>query len=426
MQVKSTNPTPTSAIITVVPSTDELNSIKTHVLSHFTNVKVPGFREGKVPADILEKHVDSNVLQPRFLEEAIEQLYSQALRTENIRAVGQPKISIKKFVPFSVLEFEAEADVIGKVTLADYKKISIKKPEIKIGAEEVKKVLESLRNQLAEKSDVDRAAKKDDQVWIDFKGVDQKGKPINGADGENHPLILGSNAFIPGFEDNLIGKKAGDETTFTLTFPKDYGVTSLQSKKVTFTVTVTKVQVVTLPKLDDELAKKAGPFKTLAELKEDIKKQLTHERTHEVQRDFESEIMKKISDKSKVELPESLINEQIERMMSDLRQNLTYRGQTMAEYLEEQGKTEEEYRKDIVYAQAEARTKASVLLAEISERENLTVTPEEIAVRLQLLKGQYKDEQMQSELDKPEARREIASRLLTEKTIAKVVEYVSA
>ncbi len=426
MQVKTTHTNPTKAVVAVIAHADELNGIKLHVLSHFNNVKVPGFREGKVPADLLEKHIDSNVLQPRFLEEAIEQLYSQALKSEALRAVGQPKISIKKFVPFTDLEFDAEVDVIGTVKLADYKKISVKKPEIKVTVDDVKNVMESLRNQLAEKEDVDRAAKNADQVWIDFKGVDAKGAPINGADGENYPLTLGSNAFIPGFEEQLIGKKAGDETTFTVTFPKDYGVSSLQNKKVTFTVSISKVQEVVLPKVDDELAKKAGPFKTLAELKADIKKQLTHERNHEVQRDYESELMKKISDKSTVDLPQLLIDEQIERMMTDLRQNLTYRGQTMQEYLKEQQKSEEEYKTEVVKPQAEARTKASVLLAEISERENLTVTPEEISVRIQLLKGQYKDAQMQAELDKPEARREIASRLLTEKTIAKVVEYAAA
>jgi trigger factor len=425
MQVKVTNPTNTRSIITITASQDGLNSIKKHALSHFGSVKVPGFREGKAPADILEKHVDPNLLQSKFIEEAVEHLYVQALRVQQIKAVGQPSISIKKFVPFTELEFEAEVDVIGQIKLPDYKKIKLTKQDDKVGEADVANVLESLKKQLSEKKDVDRAAAMGDQVWIDFKGVDAKGEPIKGADGKDYPLQLGSKTFIPGFEENLMGLKAGEEKTFELTFPKDYGVKALASKKVTFTASVTKVQEVVEPKLDDSLAAKAGPFKTVAELKADIKKQLKHERQHEAQRNFESELIKIISDKSVVEVPDSLIDEQVDRLMQETRQNANYRGQTMEEYLSIVGKTEEQYKKEDLRPQAETRTKASIVLSEISELEKIDVTPEEIGVRLQLYRGQYQDPQMQAELDKPETRREIASRLLTEKTMARLVDYAT-
>ncbi|HTE58083.1 MAG TPA: trigger factor [Verrucomicrobiae bacterium] len=427
MQVKKTQPSETEAVLAVVADAKELAPIKEHVLTHFQkNTKIPGFRAGKIPGDLLEKSVDQNALQTQFLEEAVEQLYVAAAREVNLRPVDNPQISIKKFVPFTTLEFEATVAVVGVVTLPDYTKIKKTKPEVKLTDADVKEVIKSLQMRAAEKKDVSRAAKDSDQVWIDYTGVDADTKEsINGADGKDYPLVLGSNTFIPGFEPELIGLKAGDEKTFTLTFPKDYGVAMLQGRKVTFTVTVTKVQEVVEPKVDDAFAAKVGPFKTLAELKADIKKQLAIERQREADRNFESLLIKEISDKSAVAIPDVLIADQIERLMQEVQQNLVYRGQTIQEFLAAEGKTEETYKSDVLKPQAHDRVKASLVLAEIAEKEKLDVTPEELEIRMQVLKGQYKDEAMQAELEKPETRRDIASRILTEKTVSKLVAYTA-
>lgn len=427
MQVKITHPTKTQAVLTVIAGDKELAPIKSHVLTHFKDrVKVPGFRAGKIPAEILEKNIDPNVLQTEFLEDAIEQLYVAAAQGEKIRPVDRPKIDIKKFVPYSTLEFEATVDVIGEIKLPDYKKIKKSKPEVKVTAEDVNDVLKSLQSRLADKKDVTRAAKDGDQVFIDFSGVDAKTKEkINGADGQNYPLVIGSGTFIPGFEPELIGLKADETKTFTVTFPKDYGVAALKSRKVEFTVTVIKVQEVIEPKLDDQFAAKAGPFKTLKDLKDDIKKQLANEKQTKANQDFESELVKQISDKSKVEIPEVLVNDQVERLLNEIRQNVAYRGQTIKEFFELEGKTEEQYRDEILKPQAYDRVKASLVLAEIAEQEKLDVTAEELETRMQSLKGQYQDPQMQEELNKPEARRDIAARLLTEKTVKKLTDYAT-
>jgi trigger factor len=423
MQTNVTHPQPTEAVLTVIATTDELTSIKKHVLDHFQDkVKVPGFRAGHVPADVLEKHVDSNALSSEFLEHAMEQLYPQAVKAKQLRVVDRPKIELIKYVPFTELEFKATVPVIGNVKLAEYKKIKLAKPQVKLTAKDVDEVLESLRGQLSDKKDVDRAAKPDDTVYIDFKGVDAKGEPINGADGSDYPLTLGSNTFIPGFEDNVIGLKAGDEKTFTLTFPKDYGVKALASKKVTFTVNVTKVQEATKPKLDDAFAAKVGPFKSLADLKADIKTQVTAERQQQADRDYESELVRKISDKSTVEIPAILVDEQIQRIEQSERQNLVYRGQTWEEHLKEEGVTEAEHREQ-KRPEAESRVKASIVLAEIADAEGLDVEPEELEARINQYKAQYQDIKMREELDKPENRQDIASRILTEKTVAKLTEY---
>ncbi len=425
MQVKINHPTATEAIITIIANTEELQFIKEHVLEHFkTSVKVPGFREGKVPANILEKHVDQEALQNKFLEEAIEQLYSQTLQSHKIRPVDRPQIAVKKFVPYTTLEFEAIVPVVGTVKLADYKKVKRAKPKVTIVSKDIEEVLKSLLQRAAEKSDVDRAAKTGDQVYIDFKGKDDKGKLVNGADGKDYPLLLGSNSFIPGFEENLVGLKANQDKTFTLKFPKDYAVKALASKNVTFDVSATKVQEVKQPKLDDKFAATVGPFKTVAELKADIKKQLAIERQQQADRTYENELIQQISNKSNVDVPKVLVDDQIDRMEQEERQNLTYRGQTWEEHLTEEG-VSADLHKEQKRPQAEERIKASLVMAEIAEAEGLDVSAEELDARMDQLKSQYQDPKMLEELNKPEARRDIAGRILTEKTLAKVVGYAS-
>lgn len=425
MQVKVTKPTRTQVELVIEPNAAELETIKKHVLGHFRDeVKVAGFRQGKTPLELVEKHADPQRLQVRFLDEAVEQLYRQAMETEKFRPVSAPEISITKFVPFTTLEFSAKVGILGEITLGDYSKISVEKPKVNVTAKDVTTILENLQTRMAEKKDVDRAAKDGDQVWIDFSGVDAKGKPVNGADGKDYPLLLGSKTFIPGFEENLVGKKANEETTFTLTFPEDYGVKALAGSKVTFTVQVTKVQEVVKPALDDEFAKKAGPFTSLDQIKADIKKQLTLEQEEQMRRDYESEIVRALTKLSKVDVPEALVNEQIDRMLTQERQNAIYRGITWEEYLKNQDMTEEDF-KNAQRPAAEERVKASLVLSEVADQEKLDITIEELDARIASLKMQYQDPQMQQQLTTDEARQDIASRMLTEKTIARLMEKIT-
>ncbi len=426
MQVKKTNSSETTVTLTITATADDLTPLKERTVKRLgKNVRVPGFREGKAPLVVIEKHLSPEVLEAEFLDEAAGQLYVQALEQERLRPVDQPKVTLQKFVPFDQLEFAAEVEVVGDIELADYKKIKKTKKQVKVSAKDIDEVIDSLKKRAAEKKDVDRASKEGDQVWIDFSGKDDKGEPVKGADGKDYPLLLGSNTFIPGFEPNLVGLKAGEEKTFTIPFPKDYGIKALRGKKVTFEAKVTKVQEVIEPKLDDEFAAKVGPFKSVDELKEDIKNQLLHERQHEADRELENEIIKEIIAKSKVALPQALIDEQVERLLQEARQNLMYRGQTFEEMLEAEGFTDESYRKEVLIPRAEERVKGGILLGEIAEQEKINVTPEELEIRMQLLKGQYTDAAMQAELDKPESRRDIVSRMVTEKTVAKLVGYAT-
>jgi trigger factor len=427
MQVTKKNLTPTKVELSVSVDQTMLDSIKTEVLTHLAkdHVKIQGFRTGKAPLSLVEKNVDQQLLQSEFLDSALNRAYGQALDEQKLRPVAQPEVKLTKFVPYTTLEFSAEVEVVGDIKLPDYKKVSVERKKVDVGAKDVSEVLQNLQTRIADKTEVTRAAKDGDELIIDFAGTDANtSEPIQGADGKDYPLVLGSDSFIPGFEANLVGMKPGEEKVFTITFPADYGVAALQSRKVTFTTTVNKVQELKQPKLDDEFAAKVGPFKTLAELKADIKKQVTAERETEAERDFQNELLAKIADQTEADIPDMLIENEIDRMEAEERQNLVYRGQTWEEHLTAEGVTNEQHRerqRDL----AATRVKSGLMLAEVAEKEGVTVDDSEVNAQLAQLKTQYTDPQMQAELDKPETRREIASRIVSEKTITKLSTYAS-
>lgn len=418
MKFKISYPKDTVAHLEVTADQSELDKYKAKVLKKLSGrVKIAGFRKGHAPAELIEKSVDQAAFQQEFLDEALTSLYSAAARSEKLRPIASPDVTMKKFVPYTTLEFEATVSIVSKIVLPDYKKIKVAKTEAKVAAKEVNDVIENLRIRASEKNDVTRAAKDTDQVWIDFEGFDQKGTAIERADGKDYPLVLGSNTFIPGFEPELLGKKAGDKTEFTLTFPKTYGVASMQGQKVTFKVTVNKVQEVVLPKVDNAFAAKLGPFTSVDQLKSDIQKQLLADKQDAARRDHEAAVLKAIVAKTKVSVPQELIDEQVDMLVREVRQNAIQRGQTYEELLVAEGKTEEQYKKETLVPEATDRVKAGLVLSEIAELEQLTVEGPELDERLNALKAQYKDEKMQAELDKPENQRDIANRILTEKTI---------
>ena len=426
MRVTLEQKSPTHARLSISAGAEELEAIKDHVLhQHFGDVEVPGFREGRAPQNLIEKNANPQRLLDEFMDHAINDLFRKAIETEKVRPVGQPNIEVKRFVPYTTLEVDTEFDMIGKISLPNYKQMKLPLPKTQATAKEVDDVLSNLRKRMAERIEAKRPAKLGNEVTIDFDGTDQKGEPIAGASGKDFPLILGSKNFIPGFEEGVVGMKAGDEKTFKVTFPADYGVDALRKKPVNFKVTAKKVSELVEPKLDDELAKKIGPFTSVAELKADVKKQLTAEQGVRARQQYESELIKKISDGAKVEFPQSMVEDQLTAMEEAEKRDLVMRGQTWQEHLKAEGVTEEQHR-ERKRADAAERVKAGLVLSEISLVEGLDVEPAEVDAKINELKAQYQDPGMRAELDKPENRQDIAARLLTEKTIGKLVDYASS
>jgi trigger factor len=426
MQISRDTITPTKVKLTITADQALLDGVKAEVVALMSkNVNVQGFRPGKAPQHVIDKQIDQALLQTEFLEQAVNRAYVSALQSEDIRPVAQPEITVSKFVPFTTLEFTAELEAIGKIKLADYKKIKLAPKPVKVTQEQIDAVMADLKGRVADKEDVDRAVKSGDQATIDFAGVDAKTKePISGGDGKDYPLLIGSNSFIPGFEGNVVGMKPGDDKSFEIEFPADYGVQTLQKRKVIFSVTVKSVQAVKEPKLDDAFAAKVGPFKTMVELKADIKTQLTQEATEQQRRNFENELIETVASKSTVAIPDVMIEQEVSRLEEEEKRNLVYRGQTWQEHLDEEGQTAEQHRAKN-REPAELRVKAGIILGEVADKEAIDVTPEELEMRIQMLKSQYKDVAMQAELDQPDNRRDIASRMLSEKTIQKLAAYAA-
>jgi len=426
MNVKVENKGKTGRLLTISAKPERLKDVKQRTLKRLgKDVTVKGFRKGKAPAKALEKHIGDNTLQAEVLEDGVNFLYLLAVNQEELRPIDNPKIEVKKYVPYTELEFVAEIQIVPPPKLGDYKKIKKKAPEVEVTTKDVTQVIDNLRTRAAEKNDVDRKSKSGDEVWIDFEGFDKKGKALDGAKGTDYPLALGSQTFIPGFEENLIGVKKGDKKEFELTFPKNYGAKKLAGENVDFKITVKNVKEVVLPKADDKFAAKVGPFKSLDELKKDIKKQLQSQKTQEATNKVKDEIIEELLKKSEVDVPQTLIDDQLKSLKEELVQNITYRGMTEELYYEQENTTEEEYEKEKLTPQAKKRVQVGLILSEIVNKEKLKITDDEIDIRIQLLQGQYQDPQAQAQLSSPEGKQDLANRMLTEKAVNALYEYAT-
>ena len=389
-------------------------------------VKVNGFRTGHVPLEIVKKHADLNALAQETLDAALNRAVAEAFLSNDLQVLARPEVEIKKYVPGELLEFTAEADVLPEVKLGDYKKLKAKKAAVNVDKKEIDEVIERIQKGLSEKKEVKRAAKIGDETVIDFVGK-KDGEAFQGGTGKDYPLVLGSNSFIPGFEDALVGLKAGDTKDVKLAFPKDYHAKDLAGQDVVFEVTVKKVNSVKLPALDDKFAAKAGPFTSMEDLRRDIKAEITAQAERRAKDDLKDELVKQLVAKSAVSVPSVLRDDQIRSLEQDLRQNLMYRGRTLEQYFEEKGYADRDaWVKAEANDAADARIKAGLVLAQLSKELKIEATADELAAHINTYKQQYaNNSEMAKHFDKPEAQREVANRLITEKTIDKLVELNS-
>lgn len=388
-----------------------------------SKVKVPGFREGKAPVSVAMKHIDPIALGQQSLEDAISKAVAEAFLGENLQALERPEVEIKEYEPGKTLEFTAEAEVLPKVELGDYKKLSVTKPKVTVTAKEVDEVIERLRQSQAEKKEVTRAAKEGDEVTIDFVGK-KDDVPFKGGTANDYPLRLGSNSFIPGFEEGIVGKKPGETFDINLTFPDDYQAADLKGADAVFTVTLKSVQEVILPELNDEFAAKSGPFKTVADLKKDIKAELTSRKEAEATNKQKDEIVEKLIEASTVPVPDILLKDQTRSVEQDITQNLMYQGRSVEDYVKDQGfASRDEWIKKDVEPIAKKRVQAGLVLAEVSKVEKITAATADVDRQIAMYKDQYKNNpQMVARFDAPETRQDIASRMLTDKTVDYLLE----
>lgn len=410
--------------LTITLGEKELNDAEQVALTKLAKtIKVPGFRKGKVPASVAAKNVDPNALGQQTLDDALSKAVSEAFVSEDIQALDRPAVEVKKFVPGKELEFTAEVEILPSVTLGDYKKLTVKKEKVAVAKKDVDEIIDRIRKGFATRDDVTRAVKQDDEVIIDFVGK-KDGEAFDGGTANDYTLTIGSNQFIPGFEEAIIGHKVGDVFDIDLEFPADYHAKELAGQKVVFAVTLKTVKEVVLPKLDDELAAKAGPFTSVDELEADIKREITTQKEREATDKQKDQLVTSLIDASTVPTPEILVNDQMRSIEQDMTQNLMYQGMNLDMYLESKSLTKEQWLDTEVRDAATNRVKAGLVLAELSKVEKVTATDEELTAKINEYQEQFGKKSGQ-DFTTPELQRDIANRLLTDKTIDLLLELNS-
>ena len=395
----------------------ELSEAKKKAIERLSKeVKIPGFRKGKVPADMAEKHLNPNDVSQVALDIAVRTAVPQAFISNKQNPLVIPEVSVSKYVPDESAEFTATADILPDVKLGDFKKLGVKKPDTKVAEKDIKDVLDNIASAYAEKKVVKRAAKLGDEVIIDFTGK-KDGKPFDGGSAHDYKLALGSKSFIPGFEEGVVGHSVGDKFDLDLTFPKDYHAENLAGEKVVFEVLLKQISEVVKPKLDDELAKKCGPFKTIDDLKADIKKNLSAQNEHKVAEKYKDDLVEALVKKSKVSAPEILISDQMRFIKDDINRNAAAQGLKFEDFLKQVGKTEEEWEKEARKV-AEARVKASLVLQILARDQKITVDDDDVSAKIAELRDVYKKSpEALKNLKDPRVRQDVKNRMTIEKTL---------
>jgi trigger factor len=422
MKFEITKRTDTHVTLQIKADKSEIEHSLEHAYDRYRpQVKAPGFRPGKAPNNIVAREIGDQVIQTEVIEHTISHSYADAVRNEKLAVIGQPDVNIQKWVPYDTLEFEATVEIVPPVKLPDYKKIKKPAKKVEITEAQIDEMVEDLRRRVAKRGPALRAAEIGDEVKFDFDGR-KDGKPVEGASSKNFTLKLGSGQFIPGFEEEMVGMKVGDAKTFTVTFPSDYHEKSLAGEPVEFTVTVHEVTALELPEANDEFAAEVGPFKTVKELRADIKDELTVQADNEAKREYENELLEEIIKKTDTKAPQQLVAQQIERMKMEMDQRLMQSGITTDQYLQMQNKTQAELEKELE-PEAEKRVKLALVLSEVAKTEELKVDNAEIDHEIESLRKQYTDPSMQEELAGERVREDVYNHLMSTKVINKLVEY---
>ena len=408
--------------IKVVLDSKDLEPAKNQALERLAKeVKVEGFRKGKVPTDIAAKFIPENDLNREAADIAVRTTVIDAFTQNEKSPLVIPRVEITKYVPNETLEYTATADILPEVKLGDYKNLGVKREKVEVKESDVKDVLNNIAKSFAERKAIKRAAKETDEVIIDFVGK-KDGKAFPGGSAKDYHLVLGSKTFIPGFEDGIIGHEPGDSFNLDLTFPKDYGAQDLAGAKTTFEVLLKQVNEVVMPEINDDLAKKCGPFKTIADLKADIKKNIAAQNDHRLEEKYKDALIEALVKKSKISAPEILIDDQMRMIKDDITRNAASQGMTLEDYLKQAGETEESWEKQ-ARTIAEARVKASLALQVLARDEKITIKDEVVEAKIAELREIYKKSpEALKNLKDPNVKMDIRNRMVIEKTIDFIVK----
>ena len=387
MTVKSCEKLEKSRVaLTIEASAEEFEAaVNKAYLKMRGKINVPGFRVGKAPRKIIEKMYGEEVFYEEAVNIILPDAYEDAVKEQKLDVVGYPEVELESCTKDGVV-FKCTVAVYPEVKLGQYKGLEAPKAEVKVAAADVNARLKEMADRNSRLVSVERAVKKGDTADIDFEGFDN-GVAFDGGKGENFDLEIGSGSFVPGFEEQLIGMKAGEEKDIDITFPENYAP-ELAGKPVVFHVKVNEVKVKEVPAIDDEFAKDVSEFDTLKELKADIKKKMTAERTEAAQRAFEDVLMAKVAEGVEAEIPHEMVELQAERMMEQFKQQLAAQGIPFDQYLQMTGTTEADFRKQADGPAAE-QVKMDLAVEAIIKAEGLEATDEDVENELKNVADKY-------------------------------------
>ena len=381
---------------------------------------VPGFRKGKAPMSLIEKTYGSSIFYEDTFNEIVPDIYEKELKENNIDAVSRPEIEITQMEKGKDLIFTAIVQTKPEVKLGKYKGIELEKADTSVMAADVKAELERMAEKNARLVSVEnRAVKNKDITVIDFEGfVD--GEAFEGGKAEKHELEIGSKTFIPGFEDQVIGMKIGEEKDINVKFPEEYFSKELAGKDATFKVKLHEIKVKELPAIDDEFAKDVSEFETLKDLKASIKEKLVEEKKKQAKYQTEDAAIKAVCEDTKIDIPSGMIETEIDNILRDIDGRLAYQGLNLAQYLKMMNKSEDEMRKEYE-AQAAESVKTRLVLEAIVKEEKIEATDLEIEEKIKEMAKNYGKEENEL-LNNENLKEYLKNNITTEKAIQFIVD----
>ena len=373
-----------------VPAAEVESAMQAVYLRRKNRIDVPGFRKGKAPRHMVEKLYGKGI----FLEDAVNDVmpsaYEKAARESGLEIVSRPEIGFEQVEPGKDLIFTAEVAVKPEVTLGEYKGLSVPKTEVNVTEEDVMTEIKREQEKNAVLNSVERPVQDGDQTTIDFEGF-MDGVAFEGGKGEDYPLTIGSNAFIPGFEEQLIGAEIGKEAEVNVTFPENYHSEDLAGKPAVFKVTVKDIKEKELPELDDEFASEVSEFETLAEYKEDVKKKLTERKTANAKSIKENAAVDAAIANATMEIPDAMLETQAQNLVDEFATGMRRQGLSMEQYLQYSGNTEDsmiEQMKPRALKQIQTR----LVLEAVAKAENIQISEEDTEAELKKMAENYKME----------------------------------
>lgn len=354
-------------------------------------INIPGFRKGKAPRKLIEKMYGTGVFYEDAANDLIPTAYAEALKDCDLEIVSRPEINVTQIEAGKPFIFTAEVAVKPEVTLGEYKGVEVEKSDVEVTEEDINKEVDKERENNSRTIDVDdRAVEDGDIIKLDFDGsVD--GVPFEGGKAENYTLTIGSGSFIPGFEDQLIGTKIGEEKDVTVTFPEDYHEKSLAGKEAVFKCKVNAISVKELPEADDEFASEVSEFETLAEYKEDIKKKLTEKKEKAARAKKEAQAIEKAVENATMEIPDAMIDTQVQSMMEDFARRMQSQGLSLEQYFQFTGMDVKKMH-DQMKPEALKRIQNSLVLEAVAKAENIEISDEKVDEEIAKMAEAYKME----------------------------------